>query len=238
MVEPSRPGYDRTPAWVGRSAQEAADALAALLDRLAIADVAVVAISAAGHTAIELARRHPNRVRRVSFESARALPWDARTRRLGGILFGRGEALVWAIVRAGLRWAPTQTLRVLLSELTDLNANTVVERMDAGTRAELIAVFASLRSAGGFRCDLDHASEAAAPLMQPALILRGRHDRAIPIEHVRRLETLCSNCEVVDLDADTHFIWIGRSAAQVWERRLAFLSSDDGRLRVQDFHVV
>ncbi len=80
VVDPSRPGYDRTPACVARSAQEAADALAALLDSLAIADVAVVAISAAGHTAIELARRHPNRVRRVSFECARALPWDARTR--------------------------------------------------------------------------------------------------------------------------------------------------------------
>ncbi len=126
VVDPSRPGYDRTPACVARSAQEAADALAALLDSLAIADVAVVAISAAGHTAIELARRHPNRVRRVSFECARALPWDARTRLLGVILFGRGEALVWAIVRAGLRRAPTHTLWVVLSELTDLNAGTVM----------------------------------------------------------------------------------------------------------------
>jgi len=78
--------------------------------------------------------------------------------------------------------------------------------MDASTQAELIAVLASLHSAGGFRCDLDHTSEATAPLTQPALILRGRHDRSIPIEHARRLKTLCSNREVVDLEADTHFI--------------------------------
>jgi len=232
VVEPSRPGYDRTPAWVGRSAQAAADAIAALLDALAIEDVAVVGISAAGHTAIELARRHPGRVRRVSFESARALPWDMRTRLGGRILFGRPEALVWAMVRAGLRWAPTQTLRVLLSDLTTLDPGTVVKRMDASTRAQLITVFASLRSAEGFICDLEHASAAETPLSQPTLILHGRHDRSIPVEHVRRLQALCPDHEVVELDADTHFIWVGRSAEEVWETRLDFLTGGhrrDGR---------
>jgi hypothetical protein len=36
LLTPSRPGYDTTPAAVGRTAQDAADALAALLDTLAI----------------------------------------------------------------------------------------------------------------------------------------------------------------------------------------------------------
>jgi pimeloyl-ACP methyl ester carboxylesterase len=48
VLTPSRPGYDDTPATVGRSAQAAADALASLLDHLAIPQVAVIGISAAG----------------------------------------------------------------------------------------------------------------------------------------------------------------------------------------------
>ena len=36
VLTPSRPGYDTTPAAVGRTAQDAADALATLLDTLAV----------------------------------------------------------------------------------------------------------------------------------------------------------------------------------------------------------
>ena len=29
--------------------------------------------------------------------------------------------------------------------------------------------------------------------------------------------------ELVEVDAESHFIWFGRAAAEVWDRRLAFL---------------
>jgi pimeloyl-ACP methyl ester carboxylesterase len=56
VIEASRPGYDATPVSVGCTAQDAADALVGLLDALDIGRTHVVAISAAGHTGIELAR--------------------------------------------------------------------------------------------------------------------------------------------------------------------------------------
>ena len=62
-VAVSRPGYLGTPLSAGRSAQEQADACAALLDALRIRDVAVMAVSGGGPFAIEFALRHRNRCR-------------------------------------------------------------------------------------------------------------------------------------------------------------------------------
>jgi pimeloyl-ACP methyl ester carboxylesterase len=45
VLMPSRPGYDSTPSEVGKSAQAAADALAALLDTLQLSTVDVIGIS-------------------------------------------------------------------------------------------------------------------------------------------------------------------------------------------------
>ena len=95
VIEASRPGYDDTPVSVGCSAQDQADALAELLDALGIDQAHLVAISAAGHVGLELVRRHPDRIDRVSFESAVALPWSAGTRRGGRVVFGPLQALVW-----------------------------------------------------------------------------------------------------------------------------------------------
>jgi pimeloyl-ACP methyl ester carboxylesterase len=96
VLTPSRPGYDDTPASVGRSAQTAGDALAALLDSLGIAQVSTIGISAAGPTALAFAQRHPKRSRDVVLESAVAMPWDGRVKRGARLAFGRMERLTWA----------------------------------------------------------------------------------------------------------------------------------------------
>ena len=223
MIEASRPGYDDTPVSVGCSAQDQADALAALLDALGIGQVHLVAISAAGHVGIELARRHPDRVDRVSFESAVALPWSAWTRRGGRVLFGPLQAAVWGSIRASLRIAPSAGLRLQLTQLTTLDPARIVSDMDEETRDRYLAAFGSLWSGRGFACDLSHDSPSNAPILQSTLILRGAHDRAVPPGHAARLATLAPHHELVEVDAESHFIWFGRAAGEVWNRRLGFL---------------
>jgi pimeloyl-ACP methyl ester carboxylesterase len=224
VFEPSRPGYDRTPASVGCSAQAAADSLAGLLDVMRIAMVRLIVLSAAGHTGIELARRHPERIDRVSFESAVALPWPAVTRRGGRLLFGPLQGAVWGAVRMGLRLAPSLTLRVQLTPLTTLDPAMVVREMEPATREQYLDAYRSLWSGRGFWCDLGHDSPSTLPLSQPALILSGAHDRSVSSANVDRLARLCPDHERVEVDAETHFIWFGRAADEVWERRLAFLA--------------
>src|SRR5579883_2300415 len=63
VIAPSRPGYLRTPADVGLTPEEQADALAVLLDHLDIPQVSVLAGSYGGPVAVQFALRHPQRLR-------------------------------------------------------------------------------------------------------------------------------------------------------------------------------
>ena len=57
----SRPGYGRTPLSSGKTAEETADLLAALLDELSIEKVVIYGISGGGPTTLNFALRHPDR---------------------------------------------------------------------------------------------------------------------------------------------------------------------------------
>ena len=95
--------------------------------------------------------------------------------------------------------------------------------MDEETRDRYLAAFRSLWSGRGFACDLTHDSPSEEPIVQPTLILRGAHDKPVPPAHAARLATLAPNHDLVEVDAESHFIWFGRAASEVWDRRLAFL---------------
>jgi pimeloyl-ACP methyl ester carboxylesterase len=228
VLEASRPGYDSTPPTVGPTARGAADALVSLLDALEISSVSLVAISAAGHTGIELARRHPDRVDRVSFESAMSLPFDPMLRRAGRVMFGRLQSLVWRGTRLGLRAAPDLTLRLELSQVSSLDAARLVREMDPTVRQQYLEIYRSLWSGRGFVLDLQHVSPGDDPIEQPALIIRSTNDPSVPAQHAARLAALCSSHELVDVDAESHFVWFGRAADEVWRRRLAFLRAEPG----------
>ena len=62
IIAPSRPGYLGTPLATGRTPEEQADALAALLDSLKMEKIPVIAVSGGGPSSYLLAARHPDRV--------------------------------------------------------------------------------------------------------------------------------------------------------------------------------
>ncbi len=76
VLTPSRPGYGRTPLEIGASAEQAAQALIALLDNLKIQTCAVVAISGGGPTGITLAAKFPARVTSLVLADAVSHPED------------------------------------------------------------------------------------------------------------------------------------------------------------------
>jgi pimeloyl-ACP methyl ester carboxylesterase len=225
VLTPSRPGYDSTPSAVGKSAQEAADALAALLHTLQIETVDVIAISAAGPTALAFAQQHPGRVRKLILESAVATDWDEQVKRRSRIGFGRAAKVTWLIMHILLKLFPTMIIKVLLHDLTVLDVNVVLQRMRPDDLAFVKRMLQTSQASTGFVNDIEHKVENLATITKPVLVMYSPHDATVSPKNAQRIANEIAASELYEVPSDTHLIWIGNSGKDVWQKRLSFLLS-------------
>jgi pimeloyl-ACP methyl ester carboxylesterase len=225
VLIPSRPGYDDTPSCVGITASDAADALAALLDALNIPIADVIGISAAGPTALEFAKRHPRRIRKLVLESAVTTAWDEKTKKGGRVLFGRMEKVTWGLTRLALRLVPSIVIRTIMRELTTLEVDQVIARMSPSDLEFVRKMLKASRSGTGFVNDLDHVVGDLSAITVPILAMYSPFDRAVPPRNAQRVARETANCELFEVRADSHLLWIGEFAENVWRKRLTFLQS-------------
>ena len=225
VLTPSRPGYDDTPAAVGRSAQAAGEALAALLDTLCIADADVIGISAAGPTALAFAQRYPDRIRKLVLESAITTTWDEGIKRRARLLFGRAEKVTWRLIKMVLRVAPMTVIRSVLSELTTLNVDEIIKRISQEDLLFVHRMIEASQSGTGFMNDIEHRVDDLLGIGVPVLAMYSPHDRSVPSRNAKRVSAELPTCELYEVPADTHLIWIGKYASLVWRKRLSFLRS-------------
>jgi len=225
VLTPSRPGYDGTPSDVGKSAQAAADALAALLDTLQIAKVDVIGISAAGPTALAFVQQQPKRVRKLVLESAVTTDWDEQTKRRSRLGFGRAAKLTWAVMHGMLKLFPTMIIKALLHDLTVLDVNMVLQRMGPDDLAFVKRMLQTSQASTGFVNDIEHKVENLSTITKPVLVIYSPNDRTVSPKNARRVASEIATCELYEVPSDTHLIWIGNSAKDVWQKRLSFLMS-------------
>jgi pimeloyl-ACP methyl ester carboxylesterase len=225
VLTPSRPGYDSTPATIGRTAQAAADALAALLDTLAISVVSVIGISAGGPTAIAFAQQYPDRTHKLILESAVTTEWDATLKRHARRLFGRAEKLTWAVVRFALRVMPRTLIKAMMQEFTTLKVEDVLKRMSQDDLRFVTQMFQTMQSGTGFINDIEHRVDRLQTIRAPVLVMYSPHDKSVPVKNAQRVAREVADAELYEVPADSHLIWIGAHAAQVWHKRLAFLQA-------------
>ncbi|HXQ39520.1 MAG TPA: alpha/beta hydrolase [Anaerolineales bacterium] len=223
VLTPSRPGYDSTPSEIGKSAQAAADALAGLLDTLQIATVDVIGISAAGSTALAFVQQYPNRVRKLVLESAVTTDWDEQTKRRSRLGFGRAAKVTWAFMHLMLKLFPTVMIKALLHDLTVLDVNTVIKRMSQDDLAFIKRMIQASRSGTGFMNDIEHKVDHLATITRPVLVMYSPNDATVSPKNARRIAREIATCELYEVPSDTHLIWIGNSAKDVWQKRLSFI---------------
>lgn len=225
VLTPSRPGYDRTPSEVGKTAQAAADAMAALLDTLQISMVDMIGISAAGPTALAFVQQHPSRIRKLVLESAVATDWDEQTKRRSRILSGRAAKLTWGFMHLMLNLFPTVIIKALLHDLTVLNVDRVIERMSQEDLAFVKRMIQTSQASTGFLNDIEHKVDNLAAITKPVLAMYSPNDKTVSPNNARRIAHEIATCELYAVPSDTHLIWIGKSAKDVWKKRLSFLRS-------------
>ena len=227
VLTPSRPGYDSTPSEVGRSAQEAADALAALLDTLQIPVADVIGISGSGPTALAFALRHPSRIRKLIMESTVTTAWDEdrKVKQGARLLFGRAERVTWGLIRLGLRLTPMPMMQVMLQAMTTLDVREVMRRMSPDDLGFVHHLLANCQSGTGFMNDLEHRVDDLKGITTPVLVMYSPYDKSVPPKNAKRVAAEVARCQLYEVPADTHLIWIGKSAKEVWQKRLSFLQS-------------
>jgi pimeloyl-ACP methyl ester carboxylesterase len=227
ILAPSRPGYGRTPVRTARTVAGFADTIRELCDELGSRRVAaVVGISGGGPTAVATAARHPDLVERLVLLSALGpLPWPDRWTRIGaGVAFRPGvEAATWAGLRLMLRARGRRALPLLLGGLSTRPGPAALTGVSAADERMLLALFAAMRSGGGFLRDLRPAPDLCAAVRQPALVVATRSDGGVPFAHATALAAALPRAELLESRAAGHFLWCSPDWPAIAERIVAFV---------------
>lgn len=164
----SRPGYLRTPLETGRSPEDPADALAALLDVLGVPQASVIAVSGGGPSALQFALRYPDRCCGLVLISA-------RTQRLFRVPLGLRilDSVLGCSDAVGWLW------NGLAGFLRGRHSAKESLRMEL---AQTLFPY-SLRRAGRSNDTFNFIRLPVYPLSeirQPALVIHGTADRIVP----------------------------------------------------------
>jgi len=244
VLTPSRPGYLRTPLTAGAAPEQAADAVAGLLDVLSIDRVCVMGTSGGGPTALQFALRHPERIWGLVVQSAISQrfvePRRSTHSLIGRVIFSRRKWLAdfgaWGAHLVARYW-PSILIRSLLNASDELGQSSARDRLQyVLEHPEQIAFFQTVAACGmplsvrqtGLRNDLQQfATLPVYPLARittPTLVMHGRADGNVPLAHAEFVAGTIPNAELFAMENCGHFIWVGSGADQYRDRLRAFLS--------------
>jgi pimeloyl-ACP methyl ester carboxylesterase len=211
VVIPSRPGHGRTPLAAGRTPEQAAEAMAALLDALGIGRAMVLAISTGASTGAVFAARRPDLVAGLVLESAVIDPLAADILPCQG-LSGRL-----------LRFAAVIAPRIAANRL--LAATSSPERLRRSDYEALRRFFLDHRSRAGEIADRSHTVDNAvlASIRIPTLVIHGCRDQAVSFTNARRAAALVPGARLFAPAAAGHFLWLGPGAEETTQRVIAFM---------------
>lgn len=194
ILSPSRPGYLGTPLTSGRTLDEQADLLAALLDELDIDRVGVFAVSAGSPVAYTFAARHPERVWGLVSVGGVSLPdpgASSSSPLRAAFLNAIGQKLAKLTASVSLE----SIISVTLDETSTFTEEHKAERAHYIMHTEDVRLFFEAMFDTTFpyekrmpgtdndslqKREMDIAFDR---ITAPTLILHGTHDGDVPFEH-------------------------------------------------------
>jgi RNA polymerase sigma factor (sigma-70 family) len=194
--------------------------LAAVADAAGLERFALLGLSGGGPTAIEYAARNPERVSHLVLYGSSTRGRDRR---------GEGETeqtrLMIDLMRVGWGGA-VPAFRQVFSSIFIPSAGEEQKRwyddmQQASSSGEMAARLWRSRTQ-------IEVSDTARRIIQPALVLHARHDRAVPYEEGRRVASLLPDARLVTLETDNHILQEGEPAWGVFLSEVrAFLGDDE-----------
>jgi pimeloyl-ACP methyl ester carboxylesterase len=99
--------------------------------------------------------------------------------------------------------------------------------MSEGDMAFIRRMLQTARSGTGFMNDIEHHVEGLSEITCPVLLMFSPNDNTVSPMNALMAYREIKSCELYEVASDSHLIWIGKSAEGVWEKRLAFLRSEN-----------
>jgi len=237
VVTLSRPGYlgtrlDRQHA----SLDDEADRYAALLDRLGIERVAVLAWSGGGPAAYRFAVRHPHRVRSLVVAAGLSGRWaPPHVAPLEWVV--THSAVGAALARAAARIAPGAVISVAEAGVSSLRGRALREHVqgvlaDPVRRAFVLDLATTGNTSGRHRPGWDNDVRnlgavddlGLSAIRTPTLLVHGDADTDVDPSHSARAAAEVPDAELLTLPGGTHFaLWAHRDAEALQERVRAHL---------------
>ncbi|MCO1657794.1 alpha/beta fold hydrolase [Pseudonocardia humida] len=234
ILSPSRPGYLGTPLDSGRTLEEQADLLVALLDELGVDRVGVFAASAGAPVAYAFAARHPDRVWGLV-----AVGGTSRSKPPGGpsspvravFMSTVGQKLVRLTAELSPRTVLAGTLDETSTFTDEQKAARTAYVMDTPPVREFFAAmlgttfpYAERRPGTANDAELARAPLPLDRITAPTLVVHGTRDGDVPFADGEHAAATIPGAEHLWLPDDDHLgFWLGPSAASARSAVGAFL---------------
>lgn len=239
ILSPSRPGYLGTPLESGKTFEQQADLLAALLDHLRIAKVAVVCLSGGGPPAYQFAIRHPDRVWAlvaIDCVSGPYHPPETAGPMTEAIFMSTlGQKMVKLIIAKHPKFLSEALFRGI-GDLTKEQRKKQIDHVfnEPGALAFLKALLDTMnpyaeKKKGNENDIRENLKLTHLPLEQvrcPSLIIHGTHDAAVKFfDGVYAYEHIPGAVRYWIEEGDHFGFWLSQHAEQVQEYARAFLQT-------------
>jgi pimeloyl-ACP methyl ester carboxylesterase len=228
VLTPSRPGYGHTPLNVGASAEQAADAMAALLDSLQIETCVVKAVSGGGPTGIALAARRPERVSRLVLAAAITKP-EGRINepayRSQKSFYGPLHSMTWNMLGLISRRSPTGMARQTMAIFSTHDPDEALKQLTPQDIESICRFYQGHSSRRGALNDLAHTvgSELLQTVQAQTLVIHSREDKSVPFDHAKWALAHIPHAELCESGATGHFYWVGPDYPKISQKLVSFL---------------